>query len=125
MFRDSFIALQEYAKYRKEMQEAAVAAAAATSDSSDSMDTDNDHVGTDRLGPTESIRPRDFEPIGSILHPFWYSPQHGRGNIRLAKKEIKRWERSIAFLDNEEIPNISESVRSKLFRVFVSVGAPD
>lgn len=52
----------------------------------------------------------EFEPIGRILYPFWYNVDHATLDVRKAKKEVRRWERSIAFLDDADVPDVSESV---------------
>lgn len=106
MLRDGFLALQELTRSQRERQQEEI----WDSSSEDSMDMEQAQLSRIHEGPVECIKGRDFEAVGRILHPFWYSPQHGRGNLRLAKKEVKRWERSIAFLDNEVVPEVSESV---------------
>lgn len=52
----------------------------------------------------------EFVAIGRILYPFWYNVEHATLDVRKAKKEVRRWERSIAFLDDADVPDVSESV---------------
>lgn len=106
MLRDDYIALEAFAKYKRNRQKEVESVPI----SGNGVDMNSIPVTKDRLGPSESIKPRDFEPIGSRLYPYWHNEGHAKRNIRVAQREIKRWERSIAFLDSEEIPIDSETV---------------
>lgn len=61
--------------------------------------------------PVEPIAAPHFRALGFGLPPFWYSVSHARDCIGSVKQELKRWERSIAVIHGEEVPESSETVR--------------
>lgn len=113
MLRDGFFALQEFYKTQREREQV------KSPDTDDELSMVDVHARTHRKGPIESISRSDFEALGSIIHPFWYTALHGLGNLRLAQREVKRWERSISFLTNEQPPHHSETVSTEYFNTAI------
>ena len=105
-------AFEAFARFRQEHSEQ-VHHAPTGSNNQGTQASDSDSAEESTPGdefPAESLRQPGFEQIGRILYPFWYNVEHARLDVRKSQAEVRRWERSIAFLDEEEVPDVSESV---------------
>lgn len=111
MLRDIDDALRDIARIQRERQ----------ADNSDTILSDRIHgspSSTDCAGQhgsqLKSLKPEYCAQIGQVLKPFWYTTQHAQENLGQFKKEIRKWERTIAFVDEGDVPDDSDSVRAVL-----------